>query len=200
MLASGDAGGRLWGCSLNRRAFYLTRICQESRKPGEINQVEIDIQAASSVSDHAAGLRVIGWSCPCRILCHFSVFCMMTASPTWRRARARPFQEACRLKYELSAELPGSAGGSLAVASFNLHQATMANAYGITLDQGTKMHSGCIGYGFERFCFAFIAQHGLDPENWPPYVRDRIEGACGNRENDDRMALQGAATAAVHGG
>lgn len=113
--------------------------------------------------------------------------------------KKRPFQEACRLKYELSAALPGRGDRSLAVASFNLHQATMADAYGITLEHGQKMHSGCIGYGFERFCFAFIAQHGLEPERWPPYVRAKLEDSCGSRAMGGAMELQSVPAGALCG-
>lgn len=84
----------------------------------------------------------------------------------------RTFQEIQNLKYELVVPIGGAYDDSLAVASFNLHQTNMAESYGIQLDSGAPMYSGCVGYGFERFCFAFLARHGLKPDLWPSHVRD----------------------------
>ncbi len=84
----------------------------------------------------------------------------------------RTFQDMQRLKYEMTVPLNGTDGDGLAVASFNLHQTNMSESYNIQLDSGNVMYSGCVGYGFERFCFAFLATHGVDPDQWPDYVRD----------------------------
>ena len=33
---------------------------------------------------------------------------------------------------------------------------------------------GSIAFGLERIAFAFLAQYGLDPQNWPMDVREAL--------------------------
>lgn len=80
------------------------------------------------------------------------------------------YQAAFELKYEVRASLP-YAGHSIAIASQNSHR----NFFGRTLDirdhRGDYACTGCFGVGYERLALAFVAQHGLVPDNWPAAVR-----------------------------
>jgi len=73
------------------------------------------------------------------------------------------------LKYEL--RLPSAEGRTVAAASFNHHQDHFGKAFSIRQQNGDAAHSGCVAFGWERWVIAFVAQHGLDEENWPLSVR-----------------------------
>ena len=40
-------------------------------------------------------------------------------------------------------------------------------SFGVKLQSGKELWSGCSGVGLERWTAVFLAQKGLDPENWP---------------------------------
>lgn len=80
------------------------------------------------------------------------------------------FQSAFQLKYEIRAAIPHRAG-TLAVGSFNYHQDFFGRHLGISLDDGSPAFTGCVAFGLERLAYAFVAQYGLDPSNWPDEVR-----------------------------
>lgn len=80
------------------------------------------------------------------------------------------FQSAFQLKYEIRAALPYK-DATLAVGSYNYHQDFFGRSLGITLPDGKPAHTGCAAFGLERIAFAFLAQYGLDPANWPEEVR-----------------------------
>jgi seryl-tRNA synthetase len=74
------------------------------------------------------------------------------------------------LKYELRMPLAG--GGTTAVASFNLHLDFFGRAFGIADASGGAAHTGCVAFGLERLVLAFLTQHGLDADGWPPPARE----------------------------
>lgn len=80
------------------------------------------------------------------------------------------FQSAFQLKFEIRAGLPFKES-TLAVGSYNYHQDFFGRTLNITLPDGSPVHTGCVAFGLERIAFAFLAQFGLDPEKWPPAVR-----------------------------
>ncbi len=91
-----------------------------------------------------------------------------TAGRTWSQ---RMFE----LKYEL--RLPISPGVDIAVGSFNFHERFFGESFGITSPGGEGLvHTACAGFGLERFAYAFLCQHGLDPSGWPREVRDAVTG------------------------
>jgi seryl-tRNA synthetase len=81
------------------------------------------------------------------------------------------FQSAFQLKYEIRARLPFR-DATLAVGSYNYHQDFFGRNLNITLPDGSPAHTGCVAFGLERMAFAFLAQFGLDPQNWPVAVRE----------------------------
>jgi hypothetical protein len=83
------------------------------------------------------------------------------------------FQSAFQLKYEIRAKLPFK-DGTLAVGSYNHHQDFFGRSLNITLPDGSPAHTGCVAFGLERIALAFLAQFGLEQENWPEFVRKNI--------------------------
>ncbi len=84
------------------------------------------------------------------------------------------YQQGFELKFELLAPLPYS-GKKLAVGSMNYHQDFFGRSFEIETASGPA-HTGCIGFGWERLALAFLAQHGVDPVNWPKAVADHVGG------------------------
>jgi seryl-tRNA synthetase len=85
------------------------------------------------------------------------------------------FQSAFQLKFEIRAALPFS-HSTLAVGSYNYHQDFFGRNLNISLPDGSPAHTGCVAFGLERMAYAFLAQHGLDPANWPAWVREAVNG------------------------
>lgn len=77
-------------------------------------------------------------------------------------------QRLMELKYEIVADV--AEGRSVAVGSFNLHGSHFGEVFGIAHDAAPS-HSGCVGFGLERLAYAFVTQHGVDPDGWPEGVR-----------------------------
>jgi seryl-tRNA synthetase len=80
------------------------------------------------------------------------------------------FQSAFQLKYEIRARLPFK-DSTLAVGSYNYHQDFFGRKLNITLPDGSPAHTGCVAFGLERMAYAFLAQFGLEAENWPQDMR-----------------------------
>jgi hypothetical protein len=85
--------------------------------------------------------------------------------PFFSNATGVTVQRALKLKYEL--HLPVVDGRTVAAGSFNMHGTKFGEAFGITLPGGVPAYSGCIGIGLERFAYAFLCRHGIDPSDWP---------------------------------
>jgi acyl carrier protein len=98
-------------------------------------------------------------------------FIEVASDPFFTRAtRGRQLMQQLQpLQYEL--RLASGEGHTVAAASFNHHQDHFGKAFSIRQQNGDAAHSGCVAFGWERWVIAFIAQHGLDEDNWPPSVR-----------------------------
>ena len=83
------------------------------------------------------------------------------------------FQSAFQLKFEVRARLPFKET-TLAVGSYNYHQDFFGRNLKITLADGAAAHTGCVAFGLERMAFAFLAQFGFEPRNWPEFVKEKI--------------------------
>jgi len=81
------------------------------------------------------------------------------------------FQSAFQLKFEIRARLPFK-DSTLAVGSYNYHQDFFGRHLNISLPDGSPAHTGCVAFGLERMAYAFLAQYGLDPLNWPKPVQE----------------------------
>jgi len=84
------------------------------------------------------------------------------------------FQTAFQLKYEIRASLPFK-NSTLAVGSYNYHQDFFGRHLNITLPDGGPIHTGCTAFGLERMVYAFLAQFGFDPSNWPAVVKEWMD-------------------------
>ncbi len=49
------------------------------------------------------------------------------------------------------------------------------DAFRIKAQSGTELWSGCSGIGLERWIATFLAQKGLNPENWPEKFMKKLE-------------------------
>jgi seryl-tRNA synthetase len=83
------------------------------------------------------------------------------------------FQLSSETKYEISLLLPD--GGRLAVGSHNYHTDFFGRAFDVAIEGEGPMHSVCVAFGLERWVYAFLAQHGHDPDRWPDPVRTAPE-------------------------
>lgn len=90
------------------------------------------------------------------------------------------FQAAAGLKQELRARIP-HLGTSIAIGSINRHLDHFGRAFEIDAPSGDRVHSGCIGIGFERATFALFSQYGGVVEAWPEPLRERL-GIPASRE------------------
>lgn len=83
------------------------------------------------------------------------------------------FQRNQEMKYELRLTIP-HIKKSIACSSVNFHSNTFGNAFGISMGKRPAV-TGCVGFGIERWAFAFLAQYGLDDTNWPAAFREQYE-------------------------
>jgi seryl-tRNA synthetase len=77
------------------------------------------------------------------------------------------------LKYEVVATV-GDPENPTAIASANCHEDHFGRDFHLDADDGTVMHSACVGFGLERCTLALLRAHGLDPGAWPRPVRERL--------------------------
>ncbi len=81
------------------------------------------------------------------------------------------FQRNQEMKYELRLTIP-YLDKSIACSSVNFHSNTFGNAFNIKMGKRPAV-TGCVGFGIERWAFAFLAQFGLDEANWPAAFREQ---------------------------
>jgi seryl-tRNA synthetase len=74
-------------------------------------------------------------------------------------------QRLLELKYEL--RLGVDQEEAVAVASFNFHERFFGDSFAIGHADGGAVHTACVGFGLERFAYAFLCHHGLEPHAWP---------------------------------
>ena len=84
-------------------------------------------------------------------------------------------QNALEMKYEIRADLPYKKD-TLAVGSYNRHGIFFGKTLNIKLKDGNPACSACLGIGLERIAFAFVAQYGVDPGQWPEAVKNAVIG------------------------
>jgi seryl-tRNA synthetase len=83
------------------------------------------------------------------------------------------FQLSSDSKFEVSLMLPN--GERTAVGSHNYHSDFFGRAFQTEVEGGGPMHSVCVAFGIERWVYAFLQQHGSEPERWPDAVRKAPE-------------------------
>jgi hypothetical protein len=83
------------------------------------------------------------------------------------------FQKIGDSKIEFKLLLP-HCGKYIACSSANYHRTHFSKRYDIRNGDG-YCHTACIAFGMERLAYAFLCQHGCEPENWDGPVRNEIE-------------------------
>jgi seryl-tRNA synthetase len=79
------------------------------------------------------------------------------------------------LKFEgVAPVVPGAK--PTALLSSNYHRDHFGAPFGIRTATGEVAHSACIGFGTDRIALALLAQHGLDPADWPAQVTEELFG------------------------
>ncbi|GIP41022.1 hypothetical protein J31TS4_43020 [Paenibacillus sp. J31TS4] len=81
------------------------------------------------------------------------------------------FQRNQEMKYELRLTIP-YLDKSIACSSVNFHSNTFGNAFNIKVGKRSAV-TGCVGFGIERWVFAFLSQYGLDEAAWPERFREQ---------------------------
>jgi seryl-tRNA synthetase len=76
------------------------------------------------------------------------------------------------LKLELVHPISSDAPG--AIMSINNHQDHFGRDFGIETSDGQPAHTACFGFGLERITLALFRLHGLDTDDWPAEVKDRL--------------------------
>ena len=79
------------------------------------------------------------------------------------------YQYKHRTKYELLARLPFG-DRYIAIGSINLHEDYYSKNFDIQEANGSHVHSGCIGIGFERLTYALYCQYYPNEEEWPEEI------------------------------
>jgi seryl-tRNA synthetase len=82
------------------------------------------------------------------------------------------FQRNQEMKYELRLSIP-HINKSIACSSVNFHSNTFGTAFNIKMGKRNAV-TGCVGFGIERWAFAFLAQYGLDETAWPAAFREQF--------------------------
>jgi seryl-tRNA synthetase len=74
------------------------------------------------------------------------------------------------LKFELL--IPYYTGAKpTACMSFNYHREHFGQVWGIKAGNEAPAHTGCVAFGMDRLTVALFANHGVDPDRWPPSAR-----------------------------
>lgn len=60
----------------------------------------------------------------------------------------------------------------ISIGSINNHGSHFSKSYNIKFEEGNFVTTGCVGFGFERFIFMILSQHGLDKVKWPKELID----------------------------
>lgn len=80
------------------------------------------------------------------------------------------YQRMGEVKFELLFPMPDGRE-SLAASSFNLHRDYYTAVYKTRRPGGELAESACMGFGLDRWVYAFLTQKGLDASAWPERVR-----------------------------
>lgn len=89
-----------------------------------------------------------------------------------RMRKYKLIQKFNEVKYEVKLNIMPN--DTISCASYNLHGTSFSGKFKFETNNIPVTESGCVGFGIERWIIAFLAQHGLDIDNWPIMVRDYI--------------------------
>jgi hypothetical protein len=118
-------------------------------------------EARSDLVDRVAGIAS-RWDLPAAVQIASDAFFGAAAS------ELRQIQRLAGLKQELRVRIGPDT--ELAVGSFNLHGTTFGQRFEIAAAHGPA-HTACVGFGIDRWAFAVVCRHGLEPVDWPAELR-----------------------------
>lgn len=75
------------------------------------------------------------------------------------------YQRMGEVKFELLFPMPDGRE-PLAASSFNLHRDFYTSVYDTRRPNGELAESACMGFGIDRWLYAFLTQKGMDPSGW----------------------------------
>lgn len=78
------------------------------------------------------------------------------------------------IDYEAPLPYRGEDGEWLEFQNVSVNGNKYPSGFNVKSQSGEELWSGCSGVGLERWASAFLAQKGLDPENWPDEFRKRM--------------------------
>jgi seryl-tRNA synthetase len=81
------------------------------------------------------------------------------------------FQRNQEMKYEMRLSIP-YIGKTIACSSVNFASTAFGSAFDIKMGKRPAT-TGCVGFGLERWVFAFLAQFGLNEDGWPAAFREQ---------------------------
>lgn len=100
-------------------------------------------------------------------------YCLVTASDSFiipKLQKYKNIQKLEKTKYELRLNIDPE--NDISVASFNIHGTAFTEPFNISVKDVEKTVTGCVGYGIERWVYAFLSQFGDDEKNWPKKIYD----------------------------
>ena len=80
-----------------------------------------------------------------------------------------------QLKFKLEFRAYTGPEKNISIGSVNYHDSFFSRNFQLSMKETPYLVSGCAGFGLERLVYAFIAQHGVDPKDWP-FSLDEIGG------------------------
>lgn len=80
------------------------------------------------------------------------------------------YQSAAETKMEMRIHLPFQ-DRWISCMSFNNHESTLTEAFGITSKDQSRVYSGCTGYGYDRLVFGILSQYGTSLSRMPNAIR-----------------------------
>ena len=83
------------------------------------------------------------------------------------------YQSMQKLKFEMQLKLPTDETW-VSCASFNNHQQSLLEKFNIQNSDEKELHSGCVGYGYERLAYALFCQFGAKISLWPEVLQDDL--------------------------
>ncbi|WNY27584.1 serine--tRNA ligase [Methanolapillus ohkumae] len=76
--------------------------------------------------------------------------------------------------YEAPLPYRGKDGEWLEFQNVSINGDKYPSGFNVKCQTGEQLWSGCSGVGLERWTATFLAQHGLDPDNWPAEFKKRF--------------------------
>jgi seryl-tRNA synthetase len=83
------------------------------------------------------------------------------------------FQRNQEMKYEMRLTIP-YLDKTIACSSVNFHSTAFGTAFDIRMGKRNAT-TGCVGFGLERWAFAFLSQFGPDQDRWPKAFREQYQ-------------------------